>query len=178
MFVPPMTFLPIKPLLAGLTATMLVSSGCVGLGSGSPSATVGLVDLDRPEMQGFAVASMTDIERDVRLETTDKRREKLTPALFWSGIALGTVGAVGGIAFGTAGYLNKRELTDGYASGITMDDRDALVSRGQTFNSLAVAMSTIAVLGYALAIVTYGVDWNRCGPLVIKNEKRRCADIK
>jgi hypothetical protein len=172
MFVPPMTR-PRTKLLAGFTAMMLVSSGCVGLGTSSAS-TVGFVDLERPEMQGFAVASMTDIERDVRLETS----EKLTPALFWTGIAVGTVGAVGGVAFGVAGYVSKRQLTDGYDNGITMDERDALTSRGQTFNTLAVAMTTIAVLGYALAIVTYGVDWNRCGPLVRKNEKRRCADLE
>jgi hypothetical protein len=163
-------------LLAGLTATMLVSSGCVGLSSGSASAGVALVDLDRPEMQGFAVASMTDMERDVRLETSDKRREKLTPALFWTGIAVGTVGAVGGVAFGVAGYVTKRQLNDEYEAGLTVDDRDAIISRGQAFNGVAIAMTTVAVLAYSLAIVTYGVDWNRCGPLVLKSKKRRCAD--
>jgi hypothetical protein len=177
MFGPPMASLRITPVLAGLTAMTLVSSGCVGLGTGSASSTVALVDLERPEMQGFAVASMTDMERDVRLETTDKRREKLTPALFWTGISLGTVGAVGGIAFGVAGYTTKRQLNDGYAEGLTVDERDGIISRGKTFNGLAVAMTTVAVLGYALAIVTYGVDWNRCGPLVLKHKKRRCADV-
>lgn len=169
------------PLLAGLTASTLVTSGCVGLGSAnsaySASAGVGLVDLDRPEMRQFAVASMTDMERDVRLETSDRKGEKLTPALFWTGIGLGTLGAVGGIAFGVAGYVTKRQLSDGYDAGIGLDDRDALVARGQAFNGVSIAMTTVAVFAYALAIVTYGVDWNRCGPLVAKrNEKRRCAD--
>jgi hypothetical protein len=26
--------------------------------------------------------------------------------------------------------------------------------------------------------VTYGVDWNRCGPLVAKNKKRRCDALE
>lgn len=180
MFAPPMTRLrPIcAPLLAGLTASTLVSSGCVGLGSASSASVgVGLVDLDRPEMRQFAVASMTDLERDVRLETSDRGGEKLTPALFWTGIGVGTVGAVGAVAFGVAGYVTKRQVTDGYNSGITLDDRDALVSRGKAFNGVSIAMTTVAVFAYALAIVTYGVDWNRCGPLVAKSKKRRCADI-
>jgi hypothetical protein len=165
-------------LLAGLTAITLVSSGCVGLGSASAgSAGVALVDLDRPEMRQFAVASMTDMERDVRLETSDRGGEKLTPALFWTGIGVGTVAAVGAVAFGVAGYVTKRQVTDGYVEGITLEDRNALVDRGKTFNGVSIAMTTVAVFAYALAIVTYGVDWNRCGPLVAKSKKRRCADI-
>lgn len=168
-------------LLTGLLATTLVSSGCAGLGSASStnfaSSGVGIVDLDRPEMRQFAVASMTDMERDVRLETGDRGGEKLTPALFWTGIGVGTLGAVGGVAFGVAGYVTKRQVTDGYGAGITLEERDALVSRGKAFNGVSIAMTTVAVFAYALAIVTYGVDWNRCGPLVAKSKKRRCADV-
>lgn len=167
-------------LLAGLTASTLVTSGCAGLGlatsGSSASAGLGLVDLDRPEMRQFAVASMTDMERDVRLETSDRGGEKLTPALFWTGIGLGTLGAVGGVAFGVAGYVTKRQVTDGYAAGTTLEERDALVSRGEALNGVSIAMTTVAVFAYALAIVTYGVDWNRCGPLVAKSKRRRCAD--
>lgn len=159
-------------LLAAFTASTLALGGCAGLSSGS--TTAGLVDLERPEMRQFAVANMTDLERDVRLETSDREHEKLTPALFWSGITLGTVGAVGGVVFGVLGYTTKRDLTEGYTTGLSVEERDGLVDRGKTFNTLAIAMTTLSVFGYALAIVTYGVDWNRCGPLVLKNEKRRC----
>jgi hypothetical protein len=183
MFAAPMACLRTTPasLLAGLTATMLVSSGCVGLGldSGSAgSAGLALVDLDRPEMRQFPVAAMTDMERDVRLETTDRRREKLTPVLFGTGIALGTVGAVGAVAFGVAGFVTKQQLNNGYETGITLDEKDTLSSRGKTFNGISIGMTTVAVLAYALAIVTYGVDWNRCGPLVAKNKKRRCDALE
>jgi hypothetical protein len=72
--------------------------------------------------------------------------------------------------------VTKRQVLDGYEAGTTLEDRDALVSRGQAFNGVSIAMTTVAVFAYALAIVTYGVDWNRCGPLVANSKKRRCAD--
>jgi hypothetical protein len=152
----------------------LASSGCVGLGQTSTS-TAAFVDIDRPELRGFAVASMTDMERDVRLETGTRKRENITPPLFWTGIAVGSIATAGAVTFGVLGFTTKRDLQSGYeGDGLTVDERDDLVSRGQTFNSLTVAMTTIAVLGYALALVTYGVDWNTCGPLARKREARRC----
>lgn len=115
------------------------------------------------------------MERDVRLETGSRKSETLTPTLFWSGIAVGTIGAVGGISFGVLGFVTKNELNDAYTqgSGLTVDERDKLVSRGELYNGLTIGLTALSVLGYALAIVTYGVDWNRCGPLVEK--KRRCS---
>ena len=179
MFAPPMNHSRsvTASLLAGLTATTLAIGGCAGQNMG-PSAGFALIDLERPEMQQFPIASMTDMERDVRLETSDRRHAKLTPALFWTGITVGTAGAAAGIAFGVMGYITKRELTDAYQTGLTIQERDDLLARGKTMNSLTIAMTAVSVIGYALAIVTYGVDWNRCGPLVLKNEKRRCADSK
>ncbi len=166
--------------LALTLAASLVSLSTTGCASLGPDTTVfAAVDLDRPEMQQFAVAATTDLERDVRIDTGDEsKNEKLTPALFWTGIVLGSVGAVGGIGFGAAGYATKQSLNSGYEDGgVTVADRDAAVNRGEAFNTAAVAFTTAAVLGYALALVTYGVDWNRCGPLVRKSKKRRCKDL-
>jgi hypothetical protein len=168
------------PLLAGLTAAALVSTGCAGLGGASgPGAGVGAgvaaVDLDRPEMRQFAVANMTELERDVRIETGDRKYEGLTPALFWTGITVGTATTAGAIVFGVLGFTTKKQLNSGYeGDGLTLDERDRLVSKGEGYNTAAVALTTVAVISYALAIVTYGVDWNRCGPLVRKSKKRHC----
>lgn len=166
-------------LAASLASLSLIGSatGCASLG---PDTTVfAAVDLSRPEMQQFAVAASTDLERDVRIDTGEEGEdEKLTPALFWTGIVLGSVGAAGGIGFGAAGYATKQKLNSGYEEGgVTIEERDAAVQRGEAFNTTAVAFTTAAVLGYALAIVTYGVDWNRCGPLVRKSKRRRCKDL-
>src|SRR5690606_11056243 len=106
--------LPGRPLAAAVTAAALLVSGCAGI------ATPGMmnhVGLDRPEMRQFAVATRTDMERDVRLETGSRKSETLTPTLFWSGIAVGTIGAVGGISFGVLGFVTKNELNDAYTQG-------------------------------------------------------------
>ena len=172
--------------LAAFTALALAASGCASLGavsSGSgaglePSAGFAAIDLDAPHLREFPVAAMTDLERDVRLETGKRKNEKLTPALFWTGIIVGTTTAVGAVAFGTLGYVTKNQLSEGYETGgLTEPERDDLVSRGEAYNTTAVVMTTVAVISYALAIVTYGVDWNRCGPLVRKKAKRHCDEV-
>lgn len=162
-------------LFAPVTAVALLVSGCAGI---TAPGTSSHVDLDAPTMRQFAAANMTDLERDVRLETGARDNKKpVTPALFWSGISVGTIGAVGGIAFGVAGFLTKNELNDAYydGTGLTVAEQERLVKNGELYNNLAITFSALAVLGYALAIVTYGVDWNRCGPLVEK--KRRCKEL-
>jgi hypothetical protein len=160
---------------ASVTAVALLVSGCAGITQPGASSHV---DLDSPAMRSFAVASMTELERDVRLETgTRENKKPITPPLFWSGIGLGTLGAVGGIAFGVTGFVTKNQLNDSYTngSGLTVDEQARLIRNGELYNTLAISFSALSVLGYALAIVTYGVDWNRCGPLVEK--KRRCKEL-
>jgi hypothetical protein len=159
---------------AALTAGALALSGCAGLVA---PVEMHYVDLDSPAMRQFPVAAMTDMERDVRLETGTRRNEGLTPPLFWTGIGVGTLGAVGGITFGVMGFITDRQLDNGYydGNGMTVAERDRMVRNGELYNGLAIGMTALSVLGYALAIVTYGVDWNRCGPLVEK--KRRCKEL-
>jgi len=173
------TFAPGRASLALALTAALVSTGCAGLTTARTDAVaLSAIDLDRPEMRQFAVASTTDLERDVRIETSGdkRRREKLTPALFWTGIVLGAAGTAGSIGFGVAGSVTRNQLSDGYGGdGLTVDDRDALVSRGEGFDSAAIGFAAAAVIGFALSIVTYGVDWNRCGPLVRK--RRRCKEL-
>ncbi len=162
-------------LVSGLLAAALLCSGCAA--SFGPSANVGFgVDLDRPEMRQFAVASgMTEVERDVRIASGPPDRREVTPVLMWTGIGVGTVAAGASVGFGIAGYVAKNQLADGYAGGgLNGEQRDDLITKGERRNNLAVATASIAVIGYALAVVSAAVDWNRCGPLAKK--KRHCRE--
>ncbi|MFV8749493.1 hypothetical protein ACNOYE_02955 [Nannocystaceae bacterium ST9] len=161
--------------LALLTAATLATGGCAGL---IEQPRMVAVDLDRPEMQKFdVVRSLTTIERDVRLETgNDRRAREITPPLFWSGIAVGSLGAIGVIGFAAAGRVAKDDLNAMYADGTgTLEDRNHIRNRGETWNALAVTSGVLMAVGYAISIVTYGVDWNRCG--VLAEKKRRCKAL-
>ncbi len=165
-----------------LTALALTASGCAGLGSGGligGPQTVG-VDIERPELQQFRAASgLTQIERDARLETTSSEREReVTPPIFWTGIAVGTLGTIGLTGFGIAGTVTKNQLNDIYAEGgVTEAERDRVRDRGELWNTLTFTSAALMVVGLAAAAVAYGVDWNRCGPLVRNTKKRRCAEL-
>jgi hypothetical protein len=168
----------LAPITAPITAAALLLSvsGCAGVIT--PGAS-GHVDLDSPAMRSFAVASMTDLERDVRIETGSRKPtgKPVTPPLFWTGIGLGTVGAVGAIGFGVAGLMAKNDLNNAYydGSGLTRSEQERLVERGETFNTMTYTFVAVSVIGYALALVAYAVDWNRCGPLAEK--RRRCKQL-
>lgn len=160
---------------AFVTATTLLGSGCAGL---VEAPRIVAVDLDRPEMRQFEVArSMTSLERDSRIETgnTERSRE-VTPKLFWSGIAIGSLGAVGTIGFSAAGRVAKDNLNAMYEEGSgTLDERNRIRDRGEAWNAMVVTSASLMAVGFALALITYGVDWNRCGPLAEK--KRKCKAL-
>jgi hypothetical protein len=160
---------------AFVTATTLLGSGCAGL---VEAPRIVAVDLDRPEMRQFEVArSMTTLERDSRIETGNAERSReVTPKLFWSGIAIGSLGAVGTIGFSAAGRVAKDNLNAMYEEGSgTLDERNRIRDRGEAWNAMVVTSASLMAVGFALALITYGVDWNRCGPLAEK--KRKCKAL-
>jgi hypothetical protein len=159
----------LRPWLALVTATALFGTGCAGLVA---QPQVVAVDLGRPELQQFEVVSArTSLERD-NPEPRSGSRE-VTPKLFWSGIGIGTIGAVGTIGFAVAGRVAKDRLNGMYADGsATLEDRDHVRDRGELWNKLAITSGVLMVLGYTVAIISYGVDWHRCGPMTVK--KPRC----
>lgn len=155
-----------------VTATTLLASGCAGLVEGP---RVVAVDLDRPEMQRFdVVRSMTTLERDSRIDTgSEARSRSVTPPLFWSGIAVGSLGAVGTVGFAIAGRMAKDDLNAMYEEGSgSLEERNRIRDRGETWNALVVTSAALMAAGYALALITYAVDWNRCG--VLAEKKRKC----
>jgi hypothetical protein len=156
-----------------VVALALVAGGCASL---APQRVA--VDISRPELQSFGtVRGLTQLERDARLDTTsnEAKREPTVP-VFWSGIAVGTLGTIGVTGFGIAGNVAKNRLNDVYADGgATVDERDRQRNRGELWNTLAITSAALMVVGFAAAAISYTIDWNRCGPLV--ENKRRCREL-
>ena len=166
----------LRATFALVTATVLLGTGCASLVA-QPRMVA--VDLDRPEMQRFdVVRSMTTMERDARIETgSDKRSREVTPTVFWSGIGIGTLGAIGTVGFAVGGYVQSQRLNDLHAADSgSIDEREQIRSRGKLFDNLLITSGFVMAIGYTIALVTYAVDWNRCGAMVEHKQKRRCKE--
>ena len=115
----------------------------------------------------------TAVEREAALERGENDDETLkTPAVFWTGITVGTVGTIGLAGFGLAGQINEGRIRDGFDEGIAHDDYETFRDRGELYNKIAVVSSIAAVFGFAIAAISYGIDYSQCGPLSAK--KRKC----
>jgi hypothetical protein len=124
-----------------------------------------------------AMTKRTAFEREGRDASRDDsatKKRNVTPPLFWTGVAVASLGAVGTVGFGIAGRVTQEKIDDGFNEGMTRAELDDLESRGETWNTLAITSASIGIAGAVLAMVVYGVDYTRCGPLAPK--KRRCAD--
>jgi|GEM_PF-4715205 len=124
-----------------------------------------------------ATGPQSGFEARNRIPPADDRRarsDKVTPALFWTGIALGIVGVVGVTTFVSLGVTTSREIDQGYSGGLTHMEFDDLEDRGALYNTLAKAAAGIGAIGFATSLIVYAVDWTRCGPLAPK--RRRCPD--
>jgi hypothetical protein len=101
----------------------------------------------------------------------ERKIDKVSKPLFWTGMILGLVGAGMAIGFGTLGGVSERQIEKGYDEGITRAERDKLKDRGELSNSLAAAGAAIGTIGFSWALITAGIDYSRCGPL---SKQRKC----
>lgn len=149
----------------------VASTGC---------ASIGPVEASRPRAATFdprldfaVTRGDTALENEVRVSSRDdgEKKKEITPALFWTGVILGSIGTVGLAGFGGAAEFQEAQLRNGYEDGITSDRADGLVSRGETYNALAITSATVGVIGWTLAVIVAGIDYSRCGPMAPKSRK-------
>ena len=124
-----------------------------------------------PSTLALMGAPTSETEREGRISAADKPlNPKAVKSAFWGGIITGSVGGAMTLGFGAAGAVTSNRLTDSFGDGLTYDDRDARVSRGETYNALAITGASLFVTGMAVAAITYAVDSTRCGPMRQKRE--------
>jgi hypothetical protein len=102
-------------------------------------------------------------------------RTTATHAVLWTGVVLASLGGAGLIGFGAAGLATNRKLDKGLLEeGITRDERQTLVDRGETLNTATIVSASVGLLGALMAVTAYGVEYTNCGPLAPK--RRRCSE--
>jgi hypothetical protein len=148
------------------------------VGFGSAEANDGEGDAKRDEFttpSGEVMQADGAQPRDMEL---DPRWRKVSPALFWTGIAVGSLGGAFLLGGGITGSVTQRQVRGAYDEGSTKADIDRLVARGEMSNDFVIAGSVLALAGYALAVVVAGIDEKRCGSVLRKARRRECERSK
>jgi len=120
-----------------------------------------------PSANGKIVAA--DVE-----PITDDKHQRARTAVFWTGIGAIALGGAGMIAFGVTGRVTQAQLGNGYEDGLTHAREDQLERRAEISNGLAIAGGTLAVVGLAMSVIAYAVDYNRCGALSRRRYRKDC----
>lgn len=110
------------------------------------------------------------------------KKRPITPILFYLGVSVAAV--TGAAALGTAigSSITRRQIDDSYFDeGLTLERYDALKTRGERLDSATWGLGITAFAFAALALITYSVDWARCGPVAPARRRAtappgRCAD--
>jgi hypothetical protein len=104
----------------------------------------------------------------------DARLDKVSPALFWTGMVVGLVGSAAAIAFMVDGRVTESKVENGYDDGFTRAERDRLEDRGDLDNTLSKVSAGVGVAGFSLALIMAGIDYSRCGPVT---KRRKCERL-
>lgn len=103
------------------------------------------------------------------------RKRAVTPILF----TLGVIGAavLGGAAIGTgaASFGLRRKLDNSYFDdgGLSLDEYTRIKTNGERLSDATWGLGLASFAFAAMALISYAVDWQRCGPLAPK--RRRIA---
>jgi hypothetical protein len=100
------------------------------------------------------------------------RRRPVTPILFYTGVVLATLTGATAIATGSASFGLRRKLDNAYFDqGLTYDEYDRLADRGAGLARATWGLAFLTAGFAAMALISYSVDWSRCGPLAPKRRR-------
>lgn len=105
-------------------------------------------------------------------DDADKRAP--TARLFLAGLIVGGVATAIGLGTGVGALVTERQIQRGYDDGMTRSELDDLETRGDVLGALSVTGFSLGAAGFLTSIITYGIDYTRCGPAARK--RRDCRD--
>jgi hypothetical protein len=154
----------------GLALTCAIACGCM-----APQASVPSI---APDLRMGAMAQRTSFEMEPPRTATSsgapastdedgvRKANRRRKALFWTGIAMGSIGGLGVLAFGITGRVMQGKLKSGYADGdLTRAQEDRYERVGEISNGVAIGSAIAGIVGFGMAAIVYGVDHARCGDL-------------
>ncbi|MEZ4384442.1 MAG: hypothetical protein R3A79_24145 [Nannocystaceae bacterium] len=168
---------PRSPALVGLVAATALSTACATFESPQPRAR----PIDSRLHVVPVLAAKTSVEAPPPADASSDDgapragRTTATHAVLWTGVVLASLGGAGLVGFGAAGIATNNRLDRGLLEeGITRDERQKLVDRGETLNTATIVSASVGLLGALMAVTAYGIEYTNCGPLAPK--RRRCSE--
>lgn len=111
------------------------------------------------------------------------RRRPVTPILFYTGVILATLTGAGAVATGAASFGLRRKLDNAYFDdGLTYDQYNTIADRGDRLSKATWGLAFLSAGFAAMALISYSIDWSRCGPLAPKRRREtaprgRCEEF-
>lgn len=118
-----------------------------------------------------------DVAVDEPFEEPDeaRRNQRARTAVFWTGVAVTTLGTAGMISTATAGQVTEKRLTEAYDDGnLSLAREERLTDAGETLNKAAIGSAGVALIGLAMAVISFGLDYTACGKLARRRSNRDC----
>lgn len=100
------------------------------------------------------------------------RKRAVTPILFTIGVIGASLLGGSAVATGAASYGLRRKLDNSYFDGgLSLDDYDRIKTNGERLSDATWGLGIGAFAFAAMALISYAVDWQRCGPLAPKRRR-------
>ena len=100
------------------------------------------------------------------------RKRAVTPILSTIGVIGAAALGAGAVTTGAVSYGLRRKIDNAYfGDGLSYDEYAKLKTRGENLSDATWALSLGAFAFAAMALISYAVDWQRCGPLAPKRRR-------
>lgn len=173
-----------RPRPLALVGALAVASACAVAPVEIPTSDVRLASLGNlGNRSAFELRTLYAAQAPAA-DQPSARRRPVTPILFYTGVVLATLTGATAIATGAASFGLRRKLDNAYfeGGGLTMAEYDRIDDRGTALGKATWGLAFLSAGFAGMALISYAVDWSRCGPLAPKRRREtaprgRCEEF-